>query len=48
MLLWIIIGVLAIGLLGLACSWVLKARGGLDAMYQADGDRSRAPNTTPS
>jgi hypothetical protein len=39
-LLWIIVGVIAIGLLGLACSWVLRARSGLDSMYQYDADRA--------
>jgi len=38
--LWIIIGVIALVGLGLACSWVLRARGGLDAMYQTDPDRA--------
>jgi hypothetical protein len=38
--LWIIIGVIALGALGLACSWVLRARGGLDALYQTDPDRA--------
>lgn len=38
MLLWVILGVLAIGVLGLACGWVLRGRSGLDAMYQTDLD----------
>ena len=38
MLLWIIIGVVAIALLGLVCSWVLKARGGLESMHSAEPD----------
>jgi hypothetical protein len=37
-LLWIVIGVVAIALLGRACSWVLKAQGGLEAMQYADSD----------
>ncbi len=45
MLLWIIAGLLAIGVLGLACSWVLRARSGLDPMYQSDPDR--APRVEP-
>jgi hypothetical protein len=39
-LLWIIVGVIAIGLLGMACRWVLRARSGLDSMYQRDPDRA--------
>jgi tRNA A37 threonylcarbamoyladenosine dehydratase len=38
--LWIVVGVIALGALGLVCSWVLRARGGLDAMYQIDPDRA--------
>jgi hypothetical protein len=38
--LWIVLGVVALVALGLACSWVLRARGGLDAMYQTDPDRA--------
>ena len=37
-LLWILFGVVAIALLGLVCSWVLKARGGLESMHYADPD----------
>ena len=40
MLLLIIIGVAAICVLGLVCNWVLRARGGLDSMYQSDPDRA--------
>lgn len=38
--LWIIVGVIALGALGMLCSWVLRARGGLDATYQIDPDRA--------
>jgi hypothetical protein len=34
--LWIVVGVLAIGVLGFVCSWVLNARGGLEAGYPID------------
>lgn len=37
---WIIVGVIALGALGLACNWVLRARGGLDSMYQVDPERA--------
>ena len=37
-LLWILFGVVAIALLGLVCSWVLKARGGLEVMHYAEPD----------
>ncbi len=40
MVLWIIAGVIAIGVLGLACSWVLRARSGLDSTHQHDLDRA--------
>ena len=40
MTLWIIIGVIALIGLGLACSWILRARAGLDATYQTDPDRA--------
>ena len=40
MVLWIIVGVIAIGLLGLACSWVLRARSGLDSMHPNDPDHA--------
>ncbi|HEY7049558.1 MAG TPA: hypothetical protein VH373_20245 [Jatrophihabitantaceae bacterium] len=38
MLLWIFLGVVAIALLGLACSWVLKARGGFESVQYTDPD----------
>ena len=43
MTLWIIVGVIALGALGLVCNRVLRARGGLyasDALYQTDPDRA--------
>jgi hypothetical protein len=39
----IIVGVIALGALGLVCNWVLRARGGLyvsDTLYQADPDQT--------
>jgi hypothetical protein len=39
-LLLIAIGMVAICVLGLVCRWILKARSGLDAMYQSDPDRA--------
>jgi hypothetical protein len=41
--LWIIVGVIALGALGLVCNWVLRAHSGLyvsDALYQTDPDRT--------
>jgi hypothetical protein len=41
--LWIIVGVIALGALGLVCNWVLRARGGLyvsDALYPSDPDQT--------
>ncbi len=34
MTLWILLGLFAIGLLGVACAWVLKARSGLEVESQ--------------
>ena len=48
MVLWIIAGVIAIGVLGLACSWVLRARSGLDSTHQYDLDRAARIDRTPS
>jgi hypothetical protein len=46
-LLWILVGVVAIALLGLACSWVLKARGGFESV-QSDPDAVTRANVVPS
>lgn len=46
-LLWILVGVVAIALLGLACSWVLKARGGFEPV-QSDPDPVTRANAVPS
>jgi hypothetical protein len=34
--LWIIVGVFAITVLGFVCSWVIRARGGLEAGHVLD------------
>jgi hypothetical protein len=41
--LWIVVGVVAIAVLGFVCSWVLNARGGLEAAHPMDRWKSAAP-----
>lgn len=55
MTLWIVIGIVAIALLGFACAWVLKARSGLEidaeraSLFDADThlESLRIQNTRP-
>jgi hypothetical protein len=42
--LWIVVGVLAITVLGFVCSWVLNARGGLEPAHPTDRRKAPAPD----
>ena len=44
MTLWIVVGVLAITVLGFVCSWVLNARGGLEPAHPTDRRKAPAPD----
>jgi hypothetical protein len=40
---WIVVGLVAIALLGVVCDWVLKARSGLEVDVRTDADRAHRP-----
>jgi hypothetical protein len=40
---WIVVGLVAIALLGFVCDWVLKARSGLEVDLRTDADRVYRP-----
>ncbi len=47
MTLWIVVGVLSITVLGFVCSWVLNARGGLEAAHPTERRKPAVPDDDP-
>jgi len=45
--LWIVVGVLSITVLGFVCSWVLNARGGLEAAHPTERRKPAVPDDDP-